>query len=93
MKVQTLYALTSHSLTIKAPFSKSCMFLLFAVNFGASLTNSVDEVWCLNFDAVYSTVLPMWTKGVYFSSGRTVNFGGKKKHFSYSCVWLGFKIA
>ena len=42
MKVQTLYALTSYASTFKAPISKSCMFLLFAEQFEASLTNSVD---------------------------------------------------
>ena len=33
MKVQTVYALSSHALTFKAPITKSCMFLLFAEQF------------------------------------------------------------
>ena len=42
MKVQTLYALTSHALTFKAPISKSCMFCCMLNHFEAYLTNSVD---------------------------------------------------
>ena len=43
MKVLTVYALISPDvLTLKACISKSCMFLLSAETFEASLTNSVD---------------------------------------------------
>ena len=42
MKVQTLYALTSHVLTLKAHITKILCLCCLLNDFEASLTNSVD---------------------------------------------------
>ena len=69
IKVQTLYALTSHALTFKAGISKRCMFCCLLNNVEASLTNSVDAYQTAPVGAINIAILQIVTSFMSPPSG------------------------